>query len=185
MIKLGLVFLSSLFIGVMPLEGAEMNIQDKMEQIEYLKEEDKEEYLIQYKNIIEEYSNEIDPPENIYDVTTDEEFYFLAQVVETEIEEGNFNQKVNVASSIINRVESDKFPDTFNEVLKQKNQYTPVLKGTYKNKKPTQSTINAIEYAYMIEDTTNGALYFHSGSGGWHSRNLTFLFNDGKHNFYK
>lgn len=185
MIKLGLAVLSSLFINVMPLQGAEVNIQDEMTQIEYLKEDNKEEYLIQYKNIIEEYSDEFDPPESIYDVTTDEEFYFLAQVVETEIEAGNFDQKVNVANVIINRVESDKFPNTFTEVLKQKNQFTPVLTGSYKRKTPTQSTINAIEYAYMFGDTTNGATYFHSGSSGWHSRNLNFIFNDGKHNFYE
>lgn len=184
MIKLGLIFLSSLFIGVSPLYGAEINIQDKIDQIEYLKETNKEEYLIQYKNIVETYSYKIDPPETIYDVTTAEEFYFLAQVVEAEIENGSFEQKVNVASVIINRVNSDKFPNTFYEVLKQRKQFTPVLTKIYKNKIPTQSTIYAIEYAYMIEDTTNGALYFHSGKSSWHKNNLNFIFDDGKHKFY-
>lgn len=182
--KLFLIIFFCISFNTVNSYAKDLNYEEEMEKIEYLKEENKEKYLIEYKNIIEKYSNEIDPPKTIYDVTTNNEFYFLAQVVETEIEGGSFEQKVNVASSIINRVKSDNFPNTFTEVLKQKKQYTPVLTGAYKYKKPTQSTIHAIEYAYMIEDTTNGATYFHSGKSSWHKNNLNFIFDDGKHKFY-
>ena len=157
----------------------------EMSEIEPLKTTDKEEYFDSYMSIVNEYSDIIDPPESIHDVISDDEFYFLAQVVESEIGAGSFEQKCNVASTIINRYYSDDFPDSFYEILTIKNHYTPVLKGTYKNKTPQESTIKAIEYVYMFGDTSSGATAFHSGNSKWHENNMTYVFSDGAHKFYK
>ena len=39
---------------------------------------------------------------------------------------------------------------------------------------------------FSIEDTTQGATYFHSGSSRWHEDSLDFIFEDvDGHKFYK
>ena len=156
--------------------------------IEPLKKYDKKEYLTQYKNILSTYY-ELDPPETIYDYTTDEEFDLLCKVVEAEIGIGDFDQKCNVASSIINRYLSEAFPNGWKELLFQKEngtyQYSTIGNKSYKKAKVSKDTILAIEYTFLIEDTTNGCTYFHSGNSSWHKNNLEFVFDDGLHKFYK
>ena len=161
----------------------------EQELIEPLKEYDKEEYLIQYKNILTTYSDYIDQPETIYDYTTDEEFDLLCRVVEAEIGIGNFDQKCNVANTIINRYFSETFPNGWKDLLFQKRngvyQYSSVGNGLYRTVEVSEDTILAIEYSFMIEDTTNGCTYFHSGNSTWHEDNLEFVFDDGLHKFYR
>ena len=156
--------------------------------IEPLKKYDKKEYLTQYKNILSTYY-ELDPPETIYDYTTDEEFDLLCKVVEAEIGIGDFDQKCNVASSIINRYLSETFPNGWKELLFQKEngtyQYSTIGNKSYKKAKVSKDTILAIEYTFLIEDTTNGCTYFHSGNSSWHKNNLEFVFDDGLHKFYR
>ena len=161
----------------------------EQELIEPLKKYDKKEYLIQYKNIITTYSDYFGLPETIYDYTTDEEFDLLCRVVEAEIGIGNFDQKCNVASSIINRYFSETFPNDWKDLLFQKRngvyQYSSVGNGLYRTVEVSEDTILAIEYSFMIEDTTNGCTYFHSGNSTWHENNLGFAFDDGLHKFYR
>lgn len=161
----------------------------EQELIEPLKKYDKKEYLIQYKNILTTYSDYIDQPETIYDYTTDEEFDLLCRIVEAEIGIGDFDQKCNVSSSIINRYFSETFPNDWKDLLFQKRngvyQYSSVGNGLYKKAKVSEDTILAIEYSFMIEDTTNGCTYFHSGNSTWHKNNLEFVFDDGLHKFYR
>lgn len=162
--------------------------QRELTLIEPLKKYDKKKYLTQYKNIFSTYS-ELDPPKTIYNCTTDEEFDLLCRVVEAEIGIGNFDQKCNVASSIINRYLSEAFPNDWKELLFQKKygvyQYSTIGNGSYKKSKVSKDTILAIEYSFLIGDTTNGCTYFHSGNSSWHKNNLEFVFDDGLHKFYK
>lgn len=79
----------------------EMN--QKMSEIESI--QDKKEWFIAYKSIIDEYSYILDPPETIYDYFTNEELDLLFRVVQAEIgDEYSFEQKCNVASVIFNRL---------------------------------------------------------------------------------
>lgn len=162
--------------------------QRELTLIEPLKKYDKKEYLEQYKNILTTYS-ELDPTETIYDYTTDEEFDLLCRVVEAEIGIGDFDQKYNVASVIINRYYSKNFPDNWKDILFQKSdsayQFSSVGNGAYKKVTVDNDTIEAIEYAFSISDTTNGCTYFHSGNSTWHENNLEFIFDDGLHKFYR
>lgn len=171
------------------IENISKQVIREQELIEPLKEYDKEEYLIQYKNIITTYSDYFGLPETIYDYTTDEEFDLLCRVVEAEIGIGNFDQKCNVASSIINRYFSETFPNDWKDLLFQKRngvyQYSSVGNGLYRTVEVSEDTILAIEYSFMIEDTTNGCTYFHSGNSTWHEDNLEFVFDDGLHKFYR
>ncbi len=155
----------------------EMN--HEMAEIESI--EDKEEWFIAYKNIIEKYSYVLDPPESIYDYYSDEELDLLFRVVQAEIGDGySFEQKCNVTSVIFNRIEDNRFPNSILEVLTP-DQFATIFNGRYKKVEVSETTILACEYVFMIEDTTNGCLFFDSND----ALRYEFVFNDGAHNFYK
>ena len=112
----------------------------------------------------------------------------LFKIVETEVRGNeNFSEKANVASVIFNRMKHDDFPTTMNDVLTEHPQFSSYISGAYKNVEVTDTTILACEYAFQIEDTTNGALYFDSTNGkSWADRNREFLFKDDVgHSFYR
>ena len=155
----------------------EMN--QKMTEIESI--EDKKEWFIAYKSIIEEYSYIIDPPEAIYDYFTEEELDLLFRVVQAEVgDEYSFESKVNVANVIFNRFYHERFPDTLSDILVC-DQFSSIADGRYIEVEVTEDTILACEYAFILDDTTDGCLFFDSNN----TLNYQFVFNDGAHNFYK
>ena len=112
----------------------------------------------------------------------------LFRIVETEVRgDENFDEKVNVASVIFNRIEHEDFPMTLTDVLTEYPQFSSYISGAYRNVEVTDTTILACEYAFQIGDTTNGALYFDSTNGNsWADRNKEHIFTDGVgHSFYK
>lgn len=152
----------------------------KQELIEPLKIYDMKEYYLLYKEIEDEYSEEFGRPLNIYDVYTEEDIYYIQRCVETECFDCPFENKVNVANVIINRVASDKFADTPKGVVTSPNQFA------YFRTNITEDTILAVEYAFMFEDTTDGALYFHSGKYSETFNGANYIFEDSVgHKFYK
>ena len=155
------------------------NMNVEMAEIESI--ENRKEWFIAYKEIVDRYSYILDPPEGIYDYYTDEELDMFFRVVQAEIgDEYTFEQKCNVASVILNRIEHYKFSDEMLEILTPR-QFETVKNGSYKNVKVSEDTILACEYAFEIEDTTGGCLFFDSNN----TLNYEFVFNDGVHNYYK
>lgn len=159
--------------------------EEVQNRINKLDKSDLEQWFIQYQQIQLEYSDRLDPDETIHNVIDSDEFNLFAKIVESEAEGKSFSQKIHVAQSIINRWNNPEFPDTITGVITEHKQYTPYLKGTYKKKTPTESTIRAIEYSYQFEDTTQGATYFCSNKSKWHINNLEFIWYDGAHYFYR
>lgn len=161
------------------LDTAIEEMKYEMTEIENI--QDKKEWFIAYKNIIDKYSYMIEPPESIYDCFTEEELDLLFHVVQAEIgDEYSFEQKVNVASVIFNRLEHDRFPDTLEEILVA-SQFSTISNGRCQKVEVSDATILACEYAFSIQDTTNGCLFFDSNN----TLNYQFIFNDAAHNFYK
>lgn len=143
--------------------------------------EDKEQWFIAYKKIIEEYRDVIDPPLTVYDYYTDEEIYLIQRAVETECYDQDFMSKCNAASVVMNRIEiGGEFGDTIEEVITKENQFA------YWRKDITESTILAVEYAFQIEDTTGGCIAFRSDEkpDEWYGWEYAFTDSVG-HNFYK
>lgn len=153
----------------------------EIKELSYI--EDKQKWFIEYKNILNKYSYKI---ETIYNEFSQEEIEIFQRIVEAEVTGGDFLSKVNVANVILNRVENEQFPNTINEVVFQEYQFSPVIDGRFYSVEVSESTILAIEYAYMFEDTTNGALYFESGNNFVHMAYAEYLFTDNVgHHFYK
>lgn len=154
-------------------------MNQKMEEIKSI--EDKKEWFIAYKSIVEEYSYIIDPPETIYDYFSKEELDLLFYVVQAEVgDEYSFESKVNVANVIFNRFYHERFPDTLSDILVC-DQFSSIADGRYREVEVTEDTILACEYAFILDDTTDGCLFFDSNN----TLNYQFVFNDSAHNFYK
>ena len=169
------------------LDNAEFNdkinetiiaMNNEIQSIEEI--EDKKEYFVTYKRIVEKYSYILDPPETIYDYFTKEELDMFFHVVQAEIgDEYSFNQKCNVASVILNRINHHRFSNKMFEILIA-NQFETISNGRYKEVEVSEDTILACEYVFMFGDTTGGALFFDSNN----KLKYKFLFNDDAHNFY-
>lgn len=157
-------------------------------RIDTLSAENSMEWFKKYKEIQDEYSEWIDKDETIYDYFDGSELDLLFHIVETEVRgEDNFDEKVNVASVIFNRIDHEDFPMNLIEILTERPQFSSYISGDYKNVTVTETTILACEYAFQFPDTTNGALWFDSTRGNsWADRNREYIFTDSVgHSFYR
>lgn len=149
--------------------------------IEPLKKYDKQEYLRLYLEIMQKYSDYLDPPESIYEYYSENEIMYILKCIETETYDCDFDSKCNVASVILNRVDNDLFPIDPIGVVTATNQFA------YGRDNITESTKLALDYVWYIEDTTNGCIGFNSFSeykNEWNGWEYSFTDNVG-HHFYK
>ncbi|NMB01206.1 MAG: LysM peptidoglycan-binding domain-containing protein [Firmicutes bacterium] len=92
---------------------------------------------------------------------TAKEKELLARVVCAEARGESFEGQVAVAAVVINRVKSNRFPNSVWEVLHQSGQFTPVEQGTLPHN-ASVSCIDAVERALRGDDPTGGALFFYN-----------------------
>lgn len=111
----------------------------------------------------------------------------LMKIAMAEAESEGVEGKALVMLVVLNRVWSDDFPDTIEEVIFQPRQFTPAVPGgRYYTTEPDAECYEALELVLSGWDESYGALYFESCAGSsWHSRNLEFVFEFGNHKFYR
>ncbi|MTI60892.1 MAG: cell wall hydrolase [Firmicutes bacterium] len=90
-----------------------------------------------------------------------EEIILLARIINGEARGESFRGKVAVGAVIINRVESDSFPNSIREVILQRNQFSCLLDGQA-NFYPQKSSIDAARAALLGYDPTYGSLFFYN-----------------------
>lgn len=161
-----------------PIENALKEMQSELDEIETIG--DNMEWFIAYKEIVNKYEGILDPPKTVYDYFSEEEIYLIQRAVETETFDQDFMSKVNVASVIFNRIRNGNFGKNVEEVITTKNQFA------YGRKNITESTILAVEFSFMICDTTNGCIGFRSDKkpqiwNGWEYSHT----DDIGHHFYR
>jgi len=156
------------------------------------------------ETVVEEITEEETPAEDIQEEETEEaeeageeielssdERQVLLRIVQAEAGTCDEEGKLLVANVILNRMESDEFPDTVREVVYQKSQFSPVMNGTINTCKITEETESAVSRALNGEDISDGALYFMnrkksaSRNVRWFDTKLQFLFKHGEHEFFK
>ncbi len=123
-----------------------------------------------------------------------DESYLLARMAMAEAEGESTEGKAMVMLTVLNRVWSDDFPGTIEEVIFEEHggtyQFSPVQPGgRWWDVEPDEDCWKAL-YMIMVEhwDESEGALYFeatYNGEDTWHSNNLEFIKTVGNHNFYK
>ena len=123
------------------------------------------------------------------------ELEVLLKIVEAEAGCEDEDGKLLVANVILNRLNSDKFPDSVSEIVFQQEngitQFSPVSDGSYDRVQISEETVRAVGRALDGEDISEGALYFaardyaDSNRMRWFDEKLTLLFRHGGHEFFK
>ena len=121
-----------------------------------------------------------------------EDSYLLARLAMAEAEGEDTEGKALVILVVLNRVRSEEFPDTVEDVILEEHngvcQFSVTQEGgRWYTVEPDEDCYKALELV-MLEnwDESEGALYFESRSDStWHQNHLQFLFQHGKHFFYK
>lgn len=122
---------------------------------------------------------------------SDEDYLNLCRIIQSEAGICDTEGKILVGNVIVNRVRSNKFPNTITEVIFYPGQFTPVSDGSFYTYEVTQHTKDAVERLLNGEDYSQGALFFMSNKGTltrgkrWIRNKLTFLFEHQGHEFYK
>lgn len=148
--------------------------------------------LVTFEPQTEEESSEVEVdyyPEFIYskDWST-KESYLLARIVMAEAEGCNTQTKTLIIMCVLNRVWSDEFPDTIEEVIFQENQFSPIDNGRWDRVEPNEDCYEAVKVVMEAKyDYSGGATYFENcaDEDNWHSRNLEFLYESEGIRFYK
>lgn len=140
----------------------------------------------EYRNLIEvnEISmDEIDSNEERFDISLDEYLEF-ARLVEAEAATEDLRGKTLVADVVMNRVASDIFPCTLNEVINDPGQFDPVDNKYINYAIPTHDAKLAVMDALKSKGGAYGALYFQkSAATEWGDK--TYLMRYGNHSFYR
>lgn len=90
------------------------------------------------------------------------EIFLFAKLIQAEASSESLQGKTAVANVILNRISSNRFPNTITEVILQENQFEPVTKNTLEISIPTTDCYTAISNALNGNDESKGALYFYS-----------------------
>lgn len=124
----------------------------------------------------------------------DADYEALLKIVEAEAGGEDENGKLLVANVVLNRVNSNIFPDTVTGVVYQKEfgvcQFSPVSDGRINRVRVSEETRRAVERAVYGEDISQGALYFVARRAvapdrmQWFDNHLTWLFAYGGHEFF-
>ena len=127
-------------------------------------------------------------------ILSKEDYENLLRIVEAEASGEDETGKLLVANVVLNRVESESFPDTVTEVIFQKNkgvtQFSPVSNGRFWMVEISEETISAVDRALAGEDVSQGALYFAARKYAdaenmrWFDERLDYLFTHGGHEFF-
>lgn len=125
---------------------------------------------------------------------SDKDYDTLLRIVEAEAGGEDQDGKLLVANVVLNRVNSEVFPDTVWDVVMQREQgiaqFSPTVDGRFENVSVSDDTVQAVERALYGEDISQGALYFcarekaDSNKLKWFDRKLTKLFSYGHHDFF-
>lgn len=116
---------------------------------------------------------------------SEDEIYELAKIVMAEAEGESLKCKEYVAQTILNRVNSNKFPNTIHGVIFDGHQFSPTFDGRWEKVEPNQECYDAVNTVLNAEEPLTNALYFEACRGdSWHSRNLTQVAEISNTRFY-
>ena len=183
-----------LIIGVImpliPAEAAEITMADEsLGGFSYMMD------CLEKNDIPEDYKKILRMWHPAYNVTQDE-YDILVRIVEAEATGGNHEQKMNVASCVLARVEAPQWPDNIEDVVFQKQQFTPIWDGRYFSVKIQESTKKAVDEVLKF-GKTHDCLWFCSdksytkkdGNGrytSWHRTEFgDSIFFDGEHHYFE
>lgn len=128
----------------------------------------------------------IESADEYYD---EEELYWMAKIINAESGGEPFLGKIAVGNVILNRVESDEFPDSiYSVIFDNKNgvQFTPTVNGAI-NKEPNEESVLAAKICLEDSSLSDDILYFLNedlAESKWIVENCRYVMTIGGHDFY-
>ncbi|MFP7494687.1 cell wall hydrolase [Terribacillus saccharophilus] len=119
---------------------------------------------------------------------TIEEIELLQKLVQAETSGEDYPGKVAVATVVLNRIESDDFPDTIEDVIMQEGQFQPVSSGIIWKSEPTDETVQAVADALVQKDDMQDIVWFmnpKTSTTNWIADTQEQVKQIGNHVFYR
>ena len=127
-------------------------------------------------------------------IMSDTDYDTLLHIVEAEAGGEDLEGRIMVANVILNRVESEEFPDNVYDVVWQVSngmpQFSPTADGRIHTVTVSDTTVKAVQSAIEGKDLSKGALFFVAKDQAnqkyvkWFEEDLKYLFRHGVHTFY-
>ncbi len=92
---------------------------------------------------------------------------WLARIISLEARGNSLYKHLAVASVVMNRVKSDKFPNTVYDVIKAKGQFPPAYYDNFDEIEPNAVALTAAIHAINGENVINDCLYFNLKPFRW------------------
>lgn len=110
--------------------------------------------------------------------------YWLSHIINAESGNQSLEGKIAVGNVVMNRVNSQEFPNTIYNVLYQKNQFSPASSGSIK-RTPNDESVVAAKLVMEGVQVVPTALFFNmKGMSSYASRNRDYVATIGDHTFY-
>lgn len=120
---------------------------------------------------------------------SDDEVYWLAKIISCESEDEPLKGKIAVGNVVLNRVESNEYPNTIYSVIFDKKhgyQFQPVANGSINNE-PVQDAYLAAKLCLEGENVVGECMYFlnpDKATSFWIVQNKNYYTSIGSHDFY-
>lgn len=125
----------------------------------------------------------IAPGSSVYNET---DLHWLARIIHAEAGNQSMEGRICVGNVVLNRVKSDRFPDTIKDVILSPGQFCPVTSGNVYCT-PSPESIAAAKLCLEGVNLAGESTYFVNpvtGVTGWFRSNLTYVMTVGEHDFY-
>ncbi len=115
-----------------------------------------------------------------------DDLYWLSRIIYAESGNQSLEGKIAVGNVVLNRAASSDFPNTVEEVIFQKNQFSPAASGSI-YREPNAESVIAAKLCLDGANTAGNALWFHNPKivrSCWATRHGTYITTIGAHAFY-
>lgn len=139
--------------------------------------------IISVLNPVTIYATEVQNPQNTFLTMTQEEMVMLQKIAVAEAHGKDEVTMAQIMLTVLNRRQSDKFPNTIAGVITEKGQFSTYPK-LYNKYEPNETSIRAIGLLPFIENKQQ--LFFENTvKGSWISTHKQYVFNINNLYFYK
>ena len=140
--------------------------------------------------LAEEAAARVGPQEKtLQESQADEDLYWLARIISAESRGEPLLGQIAVGNVILNRVESDAYPDSVKDVIFDRTygvQFTPTINGAI-DREPEPCSVLAAALALNGANIVGDSLYFFSpaqSTGSWITANRPYYTTIGSHQFH-
>lgn len=115
---------------------------------------------------------------------TDADVLLLAQLIFVETRGGSLERSLGVANVVLNRVKSNRYPNTLQGVVYQPGQFPPTKKANFRASKPDAICMQAATMALDGVNNVGASLYFNNRPFSWKAKSDLFKVIQGMYFYY-